>query len=44
MKIIETGYNPYSKGIYMCDCDCKGHGQITLLEELEKQQKKLEKI
>ena len=41
-KIIETGYNPYSKGIYMCDCDCKGHGQITLLEELErvKSQKK----
>lgn len=41
MKIIEMGYDPYKKGIYMCDCDCKGHGQMTILENLEKQQKEI---
>ena len=25
MKIIANGHDPEQKGIYLCDCDCKGH-------------------
>ena len=27
MKILNIGHDPEQKGVYLCDCDCKGHGK-----------------
>jgi hypothetical protein len=45
MNIISQGHDPYLKGVYLCDCDCKGHSptfkneKVFVLKKEKKERK-----
>lgn len=43
MKILNLGHDPEQKGVYLCDCDCKGHGKIVEKPKAQISQKEIEK-